>query len=59
VPTDFIEATLAVPHPSETGLYIKLRDDPSAIHTVPRQSTPSCSRSPRIRSVHLFDHPMK
>jgi len=34
VPTDFIEATLAVPHPSETGLYIKLRDDPSAIHTV-------------------------
>ena len=34
VPTDFIDATLAVPHPSETGLYIKLRDDPSAINTV-------------------------
>jgi hypothetical protein len=34
VPTDFIDATLSVPHPSETGLYIKLRDDPSAINTV-------------------------
>jgi hypothetical protein len=34
VPTDFIDATLNVPHPSETGLYIKLRDDPSAINTV-------------------------
>jgi hypothetical protein len=34
VPTDFIDATLNVPHPNETGLYIKLRDDPSAINTV-------------------------
>jgi hypothetical protein len=34
VPTDFIEATLAVPHPGESGLYIKLRDDPSAINTL-------------------------
>jgi hypothetical protein len=34
VPTDFIDATLNVPHPSETGLYIKLRDDPAAINTV-------------------------
>jgi hypothetical protein len=34
VPTDFINTTLAVPHPSETGLYVKLRDDPSAINTV-------------------------
>jgi hypothetical protein len=34
VPTDFIDATLAVPHPGETGLYIKLRDDPSAVNTV-------------------------
>ena len=34
VPTDFIDATLAVPHPGETGLFIKLRDDPSAINTV-------------------------
>jgi hypothetical protein len=34
VPTDFIEATLNVPHPSDTGLYIKLRDDPSAVNTV-------------------------
>ncbi len=34
VPTDFIDATLNVPHPSETGLYIKLRDDPAAINTI-------------------------
>jgi hypothetical protein len=34
VPADFIELTLNVPHPSDSGLYIKLRDDPSAINTV-------------------------
>jgi hypothetical protein len=34
VPTDFIDTTLAVPHPGETGLYVKLRDNPSAINTV-------------------------
>jgi hypothetical protein len=34
VPTDFIDATLNVPHPGETGLYIKLRDNPAAINTV-------------------------
>ncbi|MGA2428295.1 MAG: hypothetical protein ABSH13_07325 [Candidatus Acidiferrum sp.] len=34
VPTDFIDATLNVPHPGDGGLYIKLRDDPSAINTV-------------------------
>jgi hypothetical protein len=34
VPTDFIDATLNIPHPSETGLYIKLRDDPAVINTV-------------------------
>jgi hypothetical protein len=34
VPTDFIDTTLAVPHPGEAGLYVKLRDDPSAINTV-------------------------
>jgi hypothetical protein len=34
VPIGFIDSTLNVPHPSETGLYIKLRDDPSTIHTV-------------------------
>jgi hypothetical protein len=34
VPTNFIDATLNVPHPSETGLYIKLRDDPSTVNTV-------------------------
>jgi hypothetical protein len=34
VPTDFIDATLNVPHPSEAGLYIKLRDNPSAVNTI-------------------------
>jgi hypothetical protein len=34
VPTDFIDATLSVPHPGDGGLYIKLRDDPSAINTI-------------------------
>lgn len=34
VPTGFLDATLGVPHPSETGLYLKLRDDPSAVSTV-------------------------
>jgi hypothetical protein len=34
VPTDFIDSTLNVPHPGETGLFIKLRDDPSSVNTV-------------------------
>jgi hypothetical protein len=34
VPIGFIDSTLNVPHPSDTGLYIKLRDDPSTVHTV-------------------------
>ena len=34
VPTGFIDSTLSVPHPAESGLYIKLRDDPSATNTV-------------------------
>ncbi len=34
VPTDFIDSTLNVPHPSDAGLFIKLRDDPSAVNTV-------------------------
>jgi hypothetical protein len=34
VPIGFIDSTLNVPHPSETGLFIKLRDDPSTVHTV-------------------------
>jgi hypothetical protein len=33
VPSGFLDTTLAVPRPSETGLYLKLRDDPSAIST--------------------------
>lgn len=37
VPAGFLDATLNVPRPGETGLYIKLRDDPSAVSiaTVP------------------------
>jgi hypothetical protein len=33
VPTGFLDATLSIPHPAESGLYIKLRDDPSAVST--------------------------
>jgi hypothetical protein len=33
VPTGFLDATLSIPHPAETGLYIKLRDDPSSVST--------------------------
>ncbi len=34
VPTSFLESTLNVPHPAEAGLFIKLRDDPSATNTL-------------------------
>jgi hypothetical protein len=34
VPTGFIDSTLSIPHPAETGFYIKLRDDPSTVSTV-------------------------
>ena len=34
VPTSFIDSTLSVPHPAEAGLFIKLRDDPSATNTL-------------------------
>jgi len=34
VPIGFIDSKLDVPHPSEAGLYIKLRDDPSTVDTV-------------------------
>ena len=34
VPTDFIDSTLQVPRPAESGLYFKLRDDPSATNTI-------------------------
>jgi len=40
VPTGFLGATLSVPHPSETGLYLKLRDDPSAVSTATLPITP-------------------
>ena len=40
VPAGFLDATLSVPHPGETGLYLKLRDDPSAISTATLPVTP-------------------
>jgi hypothetical protein len=40
VPTEFLDATLSVPHPGETGLYLKLRDDPSAVSTATLPVTP-------------------
>jgi hypothetical protein len=40
VPTGFLDATLSVPHPGESGLYLKLRDDPSAISTATLPVTP-------------------
>jgi hypothetical protein len=41
VPTGFLDATLNVPHPGETGLYLKLRDDPSAVSTAILPITPA------------------
>jgi hypothetical protein len=40
VPTGFLDATLSVPHPDESGLYLKLRDDPSAVSTANLAVTP-------------------
>jgi hypothetical protein len=40
VPMDFLDATLGVPHPGESGLYLKLRDDPSAVSTATLPVTP-------------------
>jgi hypothetical protein len=40
VPTGFLDNTLSVPRPGESGLYIKLRDDPSAISTATLPITP-------------------
>jgi hypothetical protein len=40
VPAGFLDATLSVPHPGETGLYLKLRDDPSAVSTATLPVTP-------------------
>jgi hypothetical protein len=33
VPIGFLDSKLDVPHPGESGLYIRLRDDPAAVHT--------------------------
>jgi len=40
VPTGFLDASLSIPHPADTGLYIKLRDDPSAVSTATLPVTP-------------------
>jgi hypothetical protein len=40
VPTGFLDATLSVPHPGDSGLYLKLRDDPSAVSTAALPVTP-------------------
>jgi hypothetical protein len=40
VPIGFLDAVLSVPHPGEAGLYLKLRDDPSAVSTVTLPVTP-------------------
>ena len=40
VPTGFLDTTLSVPRPGESGLYIKLRDDPSAVSTASLPITP-------------------
>jgi hypothetical protein len=40
VPTGFLDATLSIPHPAESGLYIKLRDDPSTVSTATLPITP-------------------
>jgi hypothetical protein len=34
VPTGFLDSTLSIPHPTDTGLYIKLRDDPGTVSQV-------------------------
>jgi hypothetical protein len=34
VPPGFTEATLTVPRPNGTLLYLKLRDDPETVNTV-------------------------
>jgi hypothetical protein len=40
VPTGFIDSTLDVPHPTDAGLFIKLRDDPATVNTVVLAVTP-------------------
>jgi hypothetical protein len=40
VPTGFLDTMLSVPRPGESGLYIKLRDDPSAVSTATLPITP-------------------
>jgi hypothetical protein len=40
VPAGFLDTTLSVPRPGERGLYIKLRDDPSAVSTATLPITP-------------------
>ena len=46
VPIGFIDSTLNVPHPGDTGLYIKLRDDPSTVHAIVLPISPEPEDNP-------------
>jgi hypothetical protein len=46
VPIGFIDSKLDVPHPSETGLYIKLRDDPATVDIVVLPVSPEPDNKP-------------
>jgi hypothetical protein len=50
IPEGFLNSTLEVPHPANGTLYIKLRDDPSAVNlaTVPSGSPTTHAAVPRI-----------
>jgi hypothetical protein len=39
VPEGFPGHSLLVPHPSDDGLYVKLRDNPKAVHAVTLKTT--------------------
>ena len=61
VPIGFIDSTLNVPHPGETGLFIKLRDDPSiGEHGHSPGGNRSKSRSARsLSSCAGFSQPIR
>jgi hypothetical protein len=47
VPDGFADSTLQVPHPTGTVLYLKLRDNPSAVNTL--MLTPQIYPQPKLR----------
>ena len=47
VPDGFADSTLEVPHPTGTVLYLKLRDNPSAVNTL--MLTPQIYPQPKLR----------